>query len=165
MILSPHEVFPGEHLVKTADHYVIHYPGHEPRKASTLYTHTHHGLCIERDTGCFICGARHGAGVLTETHHFFCEWSAMEGIDWARFGEVAARFDWRNPQSGLVLASAFDWEAVAADPTLFVDSPANMLVLCPDHHRDPAKGIHHVQYPVWILQAFAKPGFEFVTRA
>lgn len=163
--MEVHDVFLACHVLKAAEHYVIHYPDHEPRKASPLYVKTHHALCIAQDLGCLVCGARDSHGLdKNETHHFFVEYAAMGAIDWARFGEAAKAFGWCNPQSGLAITSLFDWSAVARDPDSFVDSVHNMIVLCPLHHRDPAKGIHHIQYPVWILQAYAKDGFEFVTR-
>lgn len=149
-----------QHIVDERAH-VINYPDHPERAESALYRRTHHDLCVTRNIGCWICGVKHSEGVHTETHHFFCEWAAMGAVDWA--GRFAQEAKWMfNPQSGHNIHPLFDWDRVAKDPTIFVDSMHNMIVLCPVHHRDPVKGIHHVPYPEWILQRFPVEGFTFL---
>jgi hypothetical protein len=152
------------HTVTETNHHSIHYPDHPPRVDTPLYKKTHAKLCFEEneDLGCLICGKnRKRDKVVTETHHFFCEKAAELGIDWIKFGEESYLLV--NPQTKLCLANAgFDWEEVAKDPHIFVDSEANMIVLCPLHHRSEECGIHHVPYPEWILQKFAKKGFKFL---
>jgi hypothetical protein len=121
-------------------------------------------LCITQDLPCWTCGkSHHNDGVVTETHHFFVEKAAENAIDWRHFGEKARHL--YNPQTGQHIGSSFDWVEVAKNPDSFVDSTANMVVLCPEHHRSSACGIHHVPFPDWILQAFAKHGFRFLTAA
>ncbi len=137
--------------------YVVTYPPHPERKATALYVRTHKHLCIRDDIPCWVCGSRTSQGISMETHHFFCEEAMMLGIDWTEFGKKAKYL--YNPQSGENLGAAFDWELVAKDPSLFVDSPSNMVVLCPEHHRLGATGIHHIPFPEWITQVAPKPGF------
>jgi hypothetical protein len=146
--------------------YPLHcsYPDHPPRKNSVLYNHTHKHLCKELDIPCYVCGATHTSGTITETHHFFCEWVAMNAFDWIKFGEDCVKFKVTNPQTGIYFGELFDWMQVQANPELFVDSEFNMVVLCPIHHRDAKKGIHHASYPEWNLQKFAKDGFVFLLR-
>jgi len=101
----------------------IHYPPHEPRTNSSLYNKTHRKM---KDMTCFICN-KHGI----ETHHYFCEWAAENAIDWIKFGESSKYL--YNPQTGENI-NIFDWEQVSKNPTIFVDSPQNMITLCKQHH-------------------------------
>lgn len=150
------------HQMRETNTHTIHYPDHPPRKDTPLYRRTHRQLCITQDLPCFICGkTRKRDKVVTETHHFFCEKAAEGAIDWIRFGERAAQFT--NPQTNVLIGPLFDWTQVARKPETFVDSIHNMVVLCPEHHRSAARGIHHIPYPEWQLQATAREGFTFLT--
>jgi hypothetical protein len=142
--------------VTTPEHNKINYPDHPERKETARYRRTHHKLCVQEKTPCFICGTL----TKTETHHFFCEWAAAGAIDWLVFGKHAEKYF--NPQTGTQIGPAFDWKAVQKDPETFVDAPENMVVLCVDHHRSKTHGIHHVPYPEWILQRAAKSGYKFI---
>jgi len=170
-VCSPSVVNPDEinletdvssgHPKKMSNHYTVNYPNHEKRTSSTLYNKTHHELCHIKDMGCFICGKTHKKdGIATETHHFFCEWAGQNGVDWIKFGQSAKML--YNPQTGENIGNVFNWSAVSKNPTIFVDSPQNMIVLCKEHHISGNRGIHHVPFPEWILQKFAKPGVEFL---
>jgi hypothetical protein len=140
--------------VRRSTEYVVRYPTHPPRKASALYRKTRKDLCAR--LGCFICGAMEGL----EAHHFFVAWAALEAVDWQRFGEAAQNL--YNPQTGIHLGTSFDWSKVAARPVSFVDSPANMVVLCEEHHRSEQRGVHQVPFPDWILQRFSRSDFKFL---
>jgi hypothetical protein len=96
-----------------------------------------------------------------ETHHFYIEKAAENAIDWKVFGKFADQC--YNIQTGESLAK-FDWNEVAKNPDLFVDSEQNMIVLCKQHHTSGPYGIHHVPFPDWILQKFPKDGFQFLTE-
>jgi hypothetical protein len=63
----------------------------------------------------------------------------------------------------LAAARGFDWQAFyPAQPELFVDSMANMLVLHSKFHRLKEHGIHAMSFPEWIFQAWPrKAGFVF----
>lgn len=152
------------HSMKETNTHHVHYPNHPPRKDTPLYRKTHHNLCKKRDLPCYVCGRTQKRNkIVTETHHYFCEKAAELGTDWIAFGkESMMKF---NPQTGQCLGTiGFNWEEVAKNPGIFVDSEANMVVLCPEHHRSADKGIHHVPGPEWILQKHAKDGFEFLSR-
>ena len=62
--------------------YAVSYPEHETRVSSPLYNKTHRTLCITNDIPCLICGIKKSDGINMETHHFFCEYSMINGIDW-----------------------------------------------------------------------------------
>jgi hypothetical protein len=65
-------------------------------------------------------------------------------------------------QTGENIGQAFNWDEVAENPDIFVDSPQNMIVLCKTHHISAKKGIHNVPFPNWVLQKYPKQGFEFL---
>ncbi len=145
---------PASHAVRTTNTHVTHYPDHPPRAESARYRRTRDKLV--RAHGCYVCEAKAGL----EAHHFFVESAAALAIDWKKF-ELRAKTLY-NPQTGENLFAAFVWGDVRADPETFVDSPQNMVVLCLEHHRSGARGIHHVPFPEWVLQLAPLPGFEFL---
>lgn len=142
---------------KMSNHYTIHYPLHEKRKNSALYRRTRNELIYNRKLTCFICNKNESL----ETHHFYCEKYAQTMIDWIKFGEFAKKC--YNIQTGENIAANFNWNEVAKNPDIFVDSPYNMIVLCKQHHTSGNKGLHHVPFPDWILQKYPKNNFQFLT--
>jgi hypothetical protein len=140
------------HVRRLSNHYTVHYPPHEPRKPSNIYNKTHRAM---KTMPCFVCGKTNAAdGIYVETHHFYCEKVFQTVFDWPKFGEFAANC--HNLQTGELIGPLFDWAEVARNPDLFVDSPHNMIVLCKEHHTSGARGIHHVPFPDWLAQKFAK---------
>jgi hypothetical protein len=154
---EPHhepEVVGVPHTRNMSNHYVVHYPAHEPRKNSAIYNKTHKKM---KDLPCFICGKTNEAdGIHVETHHFFVQKAFQNVIDWKKFGDFADKC--QNLHTGELMGTHFDWEEVALNPDLFVDSPFNMVVLCKEHHTSGGRGIHHVPFPEWIAQKFVKEG-------
>lgn len=139
-------------------HYTVHYPKHDDRKNSAIYNKTHRAL---RDTPCFICGKTNKLDdIHVETHHFFVEKAMENAVDWKKFAEFAKTC--HHFQTGELIGDKFDWDVVAENPDLFVDSPFNMIVLCKEHHTSRV-GIHHVPFPEWIAQKFAKNGFTVLS--
>lgn len=45
----------------------------------------------------------------------------------------------------------------------FIDSEANMMVLCDVHHRHPFFGIHHLVGPDFYVQPFLYGGYQIVS--
>lgn len=150
------------HEVKKAlfeDYFV---PAHPPRKASALYTKTHDHMINDLDTGCYICGVSKSTlkdpnknlfgSTQLETHHFHCEWSLVNGVDWDVMKALHPDFP--------------DWDKVdPADPKTycnFVDHEYNMMVLCDVHHRGKLRGIHAIEYAVWIGQKFLQKTFKYI---
>lgn len=154
----------GFHSQKETDSYVIHYPDHEDRTSSPLYVKSHYQLTHVEDRPCFICGIRNADKPEhpIETHHYFAEWSAMNGVDWIKFGQLAAIM--YHPQTNECIGPLFDWSEVAKDPGIFVDSVLNLVTICKGHHVGSENGIHHVPWPLWILQRYEKDGFEFLPK-
>lgn len=155
---------------------LVEYPPHPPRTASALYERTHRQLVVIEDRPCAVCGVRHstlgdpaanpcGAKAL-ETHHDLIEWAGATEIDWDK---LAA--DHPGLPSLAALAQAYHAHLAAngtfsgtLDPaivTQFVDSDEQMLVLCDVHHRAAGQGIHMITGPVWELQHYAAPGWNF----
>lgn len=151
------------HQVKVTNKYIINYPDHEKRKNSNIYNKTHYELCIKKNLPCFICGkTRKETNQSLETHHFYIEKAAVNAIDWVKFGQFAKTC--YNIQTGDNIAHIFDWEEVAKNPDIFVDSKYNMIVLCKEHHTSGYKGIHHVAFPDWIVQKFTIKNYNYLGK-
>jgi hypothetical protein len=138
------------------------YPDHDPRTDSDLFRRSRHKLVVKQDQPCFICGVSYSKGGAMEAHHCCIEWAAANAIDWKKVKKDAPTL--YNPQQGFITEDLFDWDAVAKDPSLFIDSPLNLLVLCSEHHRSTKFGIHFVPYPIWVLQKWPAKNFEFIPR-
>jgi len=149
------------HQIKITNKYTVNYPNHEKRVNSSIYNKTHNELCNVIKLSCFICNrTKKEVGQSLETHHFYIEKAAVNCIDWHVFGKFAQNC--YNIQTGECIASNFDWEKVAKNPDIFVDSKYNMIVLCKEHHTSGSKGIHHVAFPDWIIQKFAKKNYNYL---
>lgn len=111
-------------------------PPHDKRRETEAYRKSHHFLVVEKDSPCVICGVRRStladpkqnplSAKAIESHHYPIEWSLGHCCD---VHKVHARF----PQ-------VIDHETLEA----FIDSPANLLVLCDMCHRSKQRGIHHL---------------------
>ena len=138
------------------------YPPHGPRSTDPHYKIFHaarHHLIDVLGVGCWIGGvtkAQLGAvpdGHLCsgakqlEAHHHIAEFAGLPEIDWRK---VAADF----PQLGIDSDEAF-LEAAEAD--------GGLLILCDKHHRSAYHGIHSITEPVWKLDRYARPGWDFET--
>lgn len=132
-------------LRRTLDERVA-YPLHEPRTASPTYRRTHKHLIYQLDAPCWICGIRRSQGGQMETHHCHFEWASQFGLDLAK---VTA--DWPDITDRDRLAK-------------WVDSEANMLVLCAQHHRAKYTGVHSIEYPVWLLQRYQGSEWTFIVQ-
>jgi len=137
-------------------------PGHEPRNQSDIYRRSHDALIKYGDTPCFICGVKkstlndpaqnlHGSKQM-ELHHWIIEWSLANCTDFGKLKSVHPDFP--------------DWDKVNVnDPTTFkyfVDSVYNAMILCDVHHRATYRGIHAIEYPIWLMQKFVKQEFKLI---
>lgn len=137
-------------------------PGHDPRTNSDVYNKTHNDLVNIKDTPCWICGVKkstipdiaqnlYGAKDM-ETHHFHLEWSLADAVDWNVLKAMHPDFP--------------NWDKI--DPNnsdtykYFVDDEYNMYVLCDVHHRGTYRGIHAIEFPVWIAQKYIRKDFKFI---
>lgn len=153
------------------------YPPHPPRKASALYSQTHHRLVALEDRPCVVCGVRNSTLLVPtnnlvhakaiETHHALIEWAGANAIDWDK---LAA--DHPDLRTLMQLASAYHAHLLANDGTFggkldpaivtaFVDSPDQMLVICDVHHRSSGKGVHMITGPIWELQRYERGDWDF----
>jgi hypothetical protein len=135
--------------------YII--PAHKERTTTALFRRSKEQLLAENPR-CWICGAtEEEAGAPLEAHHVIIERCWAEGhLDWeglmrdciaGEFGREAQAFDWRN----------FD----PTDPYSFVDSAANLRLLCAAHHRGADEGVHALTLPVWLIQRYLPEGYRF----
>jgi hypothetical protein len=149
-----------EHSMVQSSARRVWYKNHPRRKKTARYAATHRLLCHKMDYGCFICGKTKNE-VALESHHFYSEWAAQNGIDWIKFGQNAVLYQYHDWQTGKPFGLQFDWNQVQKDHSIFVDSPQNMMVLCPKHHRDRTCGIHATPFDLFLLQQNAT--YEVIT--
>lgn len=125
-------------------------PPHAPRVETEAYKRAHQFLVREKKQGCAICGVTIDTVVAPdtiETHHFPIERSLMDACDPKK---VHADFP-----------AVYDQATLEA----WIDSPANLLVLCSTHHRSPEHGIHHLLVQDWQVQRYLKDGYQVVAAA
>lgn len=172
----------GEHVDSRTLKEISFYRNHKnPRITTNIFTHTKKEGKAQH-LPCMISGVQ----TELEYHHFFCEYSYADAVDWVlvkrvAIGEVTelpvldletdqptgATFDARHSLLWLVCKlialRGFDWHAFdPAKPETLIDSIYNMLVLNKKFHRGPYHGIHMMTFPVWVFQAFPRvPGFVF----
>ncbi|TMC20915.1 MAG: hypothetical protein E6J34_11270 [Chloroflexi bacterium] len=129
-------------------------PPHPPREDTPIYHRSHHHLVHTMDTPCAICGVRRstlhhphenpfGAQDL-ETHHYPIERSLMNACDPKRLH--------------IMFPQIKDYATLEE----FIDSEANLMVLCDIHHRHPHHGIHHLLAQDFFIQPFLYNGYEVV---
>lgn len=127
-------------------------PPHPPRVETPEYLKAHRFLINVKNSPCIICGVTkrtlrnprknpYGATQM-ESHHYPIERSLMDACDPKR---VHRDF----PQ-------VYDTASLAT----FVDSPANLIVLCDTHHRSPELGIHHLLTQDWAILKYLKAGYR-----
>lgn len=127
-------------------------PPHPPRVATPEYAKAHDFLINQQNRPCLVCGVRKstlddtalnpfGATQL-ESHHYPIERSLADACDPVK---VHQQF----PQ-------VYD----ATSLMTFVDSPANLLVLCNICHRSPDLGIHHLLVADWAIRPFLRTGYQ-----
>ena len=127
--------------------YIMYYPAHDPRASDPHYHlfNVARARIIKAGIGCWICGCKDHI----ELHHSEVEYALLNGEDYAK---VALDF----PQYKLTNDDEF---------AAWVESEGNLRALCMDHHRSPYLGIHHVAYPNWKAQRWAKAGVLFLQPA
>jgi hypothetical protein len=141
---------------------IAHYPAHGPRASDPNYATfeaARKHLIFDLKVGCWIGGATHDriiakslppehlcyGATQMEAHHHVAEFAGLNEIDWQK---VAADF----PQLGIDSEETFLKAA---------ESDGGLLILCDKHHRAPYHGIHMITEPVWKLDRYARPGWEF----
>jgi hypothetical protein len=123
----------------------IFYPDHVKRGAESHEFQETKTAEEAAGEGCFICGvtqAELGSNVRMEGHHYNVEFSLINSLD---------------------LAKVQKYFPGVTDLKTFLDSPANLILLCPRHHRSPLRGVHMVTHPAWVAQRLQKDGWDLVT--
>lgn len=129
-------------------------PPHDKRTETPEYKKAHSFLINRRNAACHICGVTkrtlrnpaknvmHSAQM--ETHHYPIERSLVDACDPAKVHR--------------------DFPQVYDKPSLmaFVDTPANLLVLCDVCHRSLEHGIHHLLTQDWIVQRYLYAQYRVV---
>ena len=126
-------------------------PPHPPREETSAYRKSHEYLVDKQDKPCQCCGVRkstlhkpaqnpYGA-TQVETHHFPIERSLMYACD---------------PDK---VHNAYPQVIDLASLEAFVDSPANLIVLCDICHRGHNRGIHHLLPQDFFIQPFLYTGY------
>lgn len=132
-------------------------PPHPPREETPQYRKAHIYLVHTQDSPCRVCGVRqstigdstqnpYGAKDI-ETHHYPIERSLADACDPHKVHKMF-------PQ-------VIDQETLTA----FIDSPANLIVLCDVCHRSPERGIHHLLVQDWAILPFLFDGYQIVASA
>lgn len=129
-------------------------PPHPPRTETAEYLKAHNFLIHQKKQGCLICGvnvdtlsdpAINTVGATqVESHHYPIERSLTSAVDPVKLHR--------------------DFPQVYDEASLmqFVDSPANLLVLCDSHHRSIERGIHHLVVQDWAVMKYLRDGYEVV---
>lgn len=121
-------------------------PPHPPRTETPEYRKAHNFLINQKNAPCRSCRVTkrtlknpaknlYGAKQM-ETHHWPIERSLVDACD-----PVKVHEDF--PQ-------VYD----RASLLTFVDTPANLVVLCDVCHRSPERGIHHLLTQDWEIQRY-----------
>lgn len=132
-------------------------PPHPPRVETPAYRAAHSFLINRKNAPCHICGvtkrtlrnpAKNPMGATQlETHHYPVERSLVDACDPAKVHrDFPAVYD---------RASLLAW----------VDTPANLLVLCDVCHRSAEHGIHHLLVQDWVIQRYLRDGYQVAARA
>ena len=127
------------------------YPPHPARADTPEYNATHTLLVDTLDQPCHDCGVRKSTlgdpaqnpynAKQIETHHFPIQREYADACDWQK---VQKDFSQVTDQV------SFDH---------FVDSPANMLVLCDVCHRSASRGIHHLITSDQMIKKYLIDGY------
>ena len=131
-------------------------PPHPPREETPEYRKAHHFLVVEQQRPCEVCSvtqdtlgdpARNPFGATAlETHHYPIERSLMDACDPVKVHKAFPQvYDQRTLE-------------------VFVDSPANLRVLCDVHHRSVELGIHHLLSQDFAVLPFLRDGYQIVAR-
>jgi len=126
-------------------------PPHPPRTETPEYRKAHDFLINTKGMGCQVCGvtkktlktpAKNPFGAKQiESHHFPLERSLIDCCDPVK---VHVTFHQVYDQATLIQ---------------FVDSPANLIILCDQHHRSIRRGIHHLVTQDFAIQQYLWDGY------
>lgn len=132
-------------------------PPHDKRVETPAYKAAHDYLINKQDKPCIVCGVRKSTlGDLSqnklgskqlESHHYPVERSLVDACD---------------PDK---VHKSFPQVIDRASLLAFVDSPANLIVLCDVCHRSRERGIHHLLTQDFAVQQYLYDGYRVVATA
>lgn len=131
-----------EHEITRTLHEDDYLPGHGEREAA-LFEKSRHQLVVIEKRACWLCGATEHL----QAHHSPIEFARANDADFSPGSKIRQDkpdFDW----------AAFD--AAGGDPTLFIDSTHNLIILCEPCHIGENRGIHNKTHPNWVFRRYAK---------
>lgn len=136
---------------------LVFYPAHPPRRDTPEYRATHRLLIDVLDQPCRDCGVRKSTLDNPAENPFDAK--QMETHHWPLQRELADALDPRKVHREYPQVT----DRVSLDK--FIDSPANMLVLCDVDHRSPTRGIHHINDSLEECKRFLLDGYVIADKA
>lgn len=142
------------HLQQATNRYIINYPAHGPRESDPYYADFHAYKALRRKAGTYTCdfAVEHRQGDTSECdlvsplecHHRHIEFAMMNGVD-------------------LTLLEP-DYPGVSAMGIgKWVESAANLMLLCVVHHRTD-NGVHKVSYADYGSSFYIRRLFRAAAR-
>lgn len=137
------------HVQQVTNHYAVAYPEHGPREADPHYKDFHAWKAKQKADGKWRCAW----AVLVdddsdcdlthplEAHHGHIEFAMLNGIDFARLEQVYPGIS--DPDK------AGAW----------IESDANLMLLCVRHHRGTGTGVHHLSAADYEASHYVKGVF------
>lgn len=127
-------------------------PPHPPRVETPEYERAHHFLIYTKNSPCAVCGVTRRTlknpkknlyhATQLESHHFPVARSLIDAceprrlhVDFPQVYDTATMLQW-------------------------VDSPANLIILCDYHHRSTEAGIHHLVTQDFSILKYLKLGYR-----
>jgi hypothetical protein len=138
-----------EHIEKHTFTEVIIDCGHGPRTESAEFRHARKTIKQDGFYYCYVCGATE----KIEEHHYGCEWSKQNEVDYDKLKAYLLEHDIYGYSHKMI-----------NEPLTTVDDVRNQMMLCVDHHRMPGTGIHYTTPDVWVMQKICKTGQDPVPQ-
>ncbi len=137
---------PEAHDQKITNHYVVHYPEHEPREGDPNYVDFHHIRNAWKQDPvkwrCAVGAARDDFSECDDTHPLELHHSHVE-------------FSLANAVELKWLAKAYPGIDEPDEVGAWTESADNLMVLCARHHRGVG-GIHHAAASDYEAQKFIR---------
>lgn len=138
------------HDQKITNRYLMHVPPHEPRESDPHYADFHEWKRRQKAAGKWRCGwavlvdddTDCDLTLPLEAHHSHIEFALQNGISFER------------------LEHAFPGISDPAQVGAWIESDANLILLCAKHHRALGHGVHHLSSSDYEGSHFVEGVFE-----
>ena len=144
-----------EHLETLHISEIVITPEHAKRKESKEFRESKKRLKADGHYHCYICGTTENL----QAHHFGAEWSLSAIVDFDKLKSFCEEWDLYG--YGRLLKNT---------PITSCDDVRNFMILCEEHHTSNNStasnptGIHHMTFPIFIIQKLAKDGLDPVPQ-